>query len=172
MAASFIGWWRATFIADMSPVARVTSMPAPPTHAATFIESSAISTLRLRIIHHELTPITNTPARVHALATVCVNLATAVSEVTTPQKSAMTLRICAGSNSMPTGCCIHALAIRIHSADRHVPAAVSHVAARWNPGLNFFQPKNITAINVDSMKNATIPSMARGAPKISPTNQL
>jgi hypothetical protein len=32
-----------------------------------------------------------------------------------------------------------------------------------------FQPKNITAKKVASMKKAKIPSAARGAPKMSPT---
>ena len=48
---------------------------------------------------------------------------------------------------------------------------VSQVAARWNLGPTRFQPKNITATKVDSMKKASRPSMASGAPKMSPTNQ-
>ena len=52
------------------------------------------------------------------------------------------------------------------------PKPVSHVEAKWKPRLTFCQPKNITAMNVASMKKATIPSMASGAPKMSPTNQL
>ena len=72
---------------------------------------------------------------------------------------------------MPTGYCIHELATRIHHALRLAPKAVSHVAARCWPAENFFQPKNITAKNVLSQKKAKIPSMARGAPKMSPTNQ-
>ena len=49
--------------------------------------------------------------------------------------------------------------------------AVSHVEARWNFSLTLPQPKNMTAPNVASMKKARMPSMARGAPKMSPTNQ-
>ncbi len=60
---------------------------------------------------------------------------------------------------------------RIHQAEIVAPKPVSHVEARWKPGDTFFHPKYITATNVDSMKKATIPSMASGAPKISPTNQ-
>ena len=52
------------------------------------------------------------------------------------------------------------------------PIAVSHVEAKWNLLLTLFQPKNMTAMKVASIKKAMIPSMARGAPKISPTNQL
>ena len=49
---------------------------------------------------------------------------------------------------------------------------VSQLEAKWKPLLTLPQPKNITAMNVDSMKKARIPSIARGAPKMSPTNQL
>ena len=94
----------------------------------------------------------------------------ATGENATAQKSAITLRICAGSNSIPTGYCIHELATKIHHADSDEPMAVSHVAVRWKRLLTFFQPKNITAMNVDSIKNANKPSMASGAPKMSPTN--
>ena len=52
------------------------------------------------------------------------------------------------------------------------PMAVSQVAAKWNLGETRFHPKNITAMKVDSIKNAKMPSTASGAPKMSPTNQL
>ena len=48
--------------------------------------------------------------------------------------------------------------------------AVSQVDTRWAFLLTLFQPKYITAKKVLSMKNAKIPSMASGAPKMSPTN--
>ncbi len=67
------------------------------------------------------------------------------------------------------GYCIHALATRIHNADRLAPMAVSHVEARWKPRLTRPQPKNMTAKNVASRKKAMMPSIASGAPKISPT---
>ena len=132
----------------------------------------AIATLRFFSRSHALTPTTNTPASVQPLSTVWINLFTATGDSTSAQKSVITLRICSGSNSIPTGYCIQAFATRIHSAEIDAPSAVSHVEARWNLGDTFFQPKNITAMNVDSMKNAKIPSIASGAPKISPTNQL
>jgi len=72
-------------------------------------------------------------------------------------------------NEHPTGYCIQLLATRIHSAERLAPMAVSHVAERWKPRLTLSQPKNITATKVDSRKKAMIPSMASGAPKMSPT---
>ncbi len=51
------------------------------------------------------------------------------------------------------------------------PMPVSQVEARWNRGLTFSQPKNMTAKKVASMKKARMPSMASGAPNMSPTNQ-
>ena len=71
-----------------------------------------------------------------------------------------------------TGYCIHALAIRIQRAERVAPMIVSQVEAKWKRLLTLSQPKNITVIKVASIKNARIPSIARGAPKMSPTNQL
>ena len=121
---------------------------------------------------HPHTPTTKAPLSAHALVTVWNTLFTAMGENATAQKSVISLRMVSGLKVQPTGCCIHALATRIHSAEMLAPRAVSHVEARWNLGDTFFQPKNITAMNVDSMKNARIPSMASGAPKMSPTNQL
>ena len=62
--------------------------------------------------------------------------------------------------------------MRIHTAEIVAPMIVSQLEAKWKPLLTFPQPKNITAMNVDSIKKARIPSIARGAPKMSPTNQL
>ena len=115
---------------------------------------------------------TKIPASAQPLNTVWKYLFTATGENATSQKFAITLRIWSGSNSIPAGYCIHELATRIHSAEMAAPSAVSHVEARWKRLLTLFHPKNITAINVDSMKKARIPSMASGAPKMSPTNQL
>ncbi len=70
-----------------------------------------------------------------------------------------------------TGFCIHPLATKIHKADNVAPIVVSQVDAKWNLLLTLFQPKNMMEINVASMKKAIIPSIAKGAPKISPTNQ-
>lgn len=100
------------------------------------------------------------------------NLLTAIGEVATAQKSTISLRAVSGLNSIPTGYCIQALATNIHHAEMVAPRPVSQVEARWKPRLTFCHPKNITAMNVASMKKATMPSMASGAPKMSPTNQL
>ena len=95
----------------------------------------------------------------------------AKGERATSAKLTISLRIVSGLKAQPTGYCIQALATRIHQAEMVAPKPVSQVEARWKPGDTFFQPKYITATKVDSMKNATIPSTASGAPKISPTNQ-
>ena len=94
----------------------------------------------------------------------------AVGEPNTAQKSAISLRAVSGLNSMPTGFCIQALATKIHRAEMFEPINTSHVEARWKRRLTLFQPKNITAKNVASIKKAKMPSIASGAPKISPTN--
>ena len=108
---------------------------------------------------------------IHAEVTVWQNLSMAKGESATSANDTISLRMVSGLNSHPTGYCIHELATRIHHAEMVAPRPVSHVDARWNPGDTFFHPKYMTATKVDSMKKATIPSMARGAPKISPTNQ-
>ena len=100
------------------------------------------------------------------------NLFTAMGDVATAQKSTISLRAVSGLNSMPTGFCIHALATRIHQAEMVAPNPVSQVEARWKRLLTLSQPKNMTAMKVASMKKARMPSMASGAPKMSPTNQL
>ena len=94
----------------------------------------------------------------------------AKGESATSAKLVISLRTVSGLNVHPTGFCIHALATRIHHAEMVAPRPVSHVAARWKPRDTFCQPKNITATKVLSMKNATMPSMASGAPNMSPTN--
>ena len=90
-------------------------------------------------------------------------------EVILAENEVISLRTVSRLKSHPTGYCIHELATRIHHAERLAPKAVSHVAVRWKPRLTLRQPKNITAMKVDSRKNARMPSMASGAPKMSPT---
>ena len=108
---------------------------------------------------------------IQAEVTVWQNFETANGERATSKNDTISLRIVSGLNSHPTGYCIQALATRIHQAEMVAPSPVSQVEARWKPGDTFFQPKYITATKVDSMKKATIPSTASGAPKMSPTNQ-
>ncbi len=113
---------------------------------------------------------TNTEPRRNPDVMVCKNLSTATGLKRTCQKLTISFLAVSGLNAIPTGFCIQALATRIQRAERLAPTATSHVDARWNFLPTLFHPKNITAMNVDSRKNASIPSMASGAPKISPTN--
>ena len=122
--------------------------------------------------YQQLTPTTNTAASTQPDSTLWKNLLTAIGEVATAQKSTISLRAVSGLNSIPTGFCIQAFATRIHQAEIVAPSPVSQVEARWKRLLTLSQPKNITAMNVASIKNARIPSIASGAPKMSPTNQL
>ena len=119
---------------------------------------------------HEI-PITTTAASTNPLVTVCTILFTDIGERRMAQKSIISLRAVSGLNCIPTGYCIHAFAVRIHSAEIFVPMAVSQVLSRWNFFETLSHPKYITAKKVLSIKNARIPSMASGAPKMSPTNQ-
>ena len=119
-----------------------------------------------------LMPITNNAPTIQPDNTVWKNLLMATGDKATAQKSNISLRTVSGLNCIPAGCCIQALAIRIHRADKVAPIMVSQVEARWKRLLTLSHPKNITAMNVASIKKARIPSMASGAPKISPTNQL
>jgi phage tail sheath gpL-like len=73
-------------------------------------------------------------------------------------------------NFIPTGCCIQALAAKIHIADRFVQIAVSQVTLKCAFFDNFHHPHNITAIITDSKKNAINHSIASGAQNISQTN--
>jgi hypothetical protein len=52
-----------------------------------------------------------------------------------------------------------------------VPVDASQMVARWIRRGSLSQPKIHRPRNVDSRKNASNPSMASGAPKMSPTNR-
>ena len=150
-------------------------MPAPseaisPTIAPILILSLANLTSRFFIRYQQETATTKMAPIIHAEMTVWQNLSMAKGERATSANDTISLRMVSGLNSHPTGYCIQALATRIHHAEIVAPSPVSHVEARWNPGDTFFHPKNMTATKVDSMKKATMPSTASGAPKMSPTN--
>ena len=87
----------------------------------------------------------------------------------TAKKSVTSIRMVSGLNRLPTGCCIQALAIRIHSAEKFEPNATHQVTARWPGLLSRSQPKKNKPMKVASRKNAIRPSMASGAPNTSPT---
>ena len=169
MAASFIGCTRATMAPERSPVKAVTRAAArPKSEAMAMLRVASLRSRRLSR-YQALTPTTNSAASVNDEVTVWENLLTATGEKATSQNEVISLRTLSGLKVHPTGYCIHELATRIHHAERLAPMAVSHVAVRWNPRLTFSQPKNITAMKVLSRKKAMMPSMASGAPKMSPT---
>ena len=154
-----------------SPVPITMRVAITPVMAATLMEALASSRLRFFSRNQQLTPTTKTAPVIHPLDTVWKNFTTAEGDRATAAKSTISLRTVSGLNSIPTGCCIQALATRIHHADSVAPRPVSQVEARWKPRPTLFQPKNMTAMNVASMMKATMPSMASGATKMSPTNQ-
>ena len=49
----------------------------------------------------------------------------------TSEKSLSSIRIVSGLKRLPTGCCIQALAMRIHKAEKLDPSATHQVTARW-----------------------------------------
>ncbi|MCY1371812.1 hypothetical protein D9M69_589770 [compost metagenome] len=87
----------------------------------------------------------------------------------TAQKSVISMRMVSKLNSAPTGFCIQPLAIRIHRAERLVPTAIRMVTIKCCVLESRSQPKKNRPIMVDSRKKAIRPSMASGAPKMSPT---
>ena len=114
---------------------------------------------------------TNSEAITNPEVEVWVNFETATGLKTRSKKLCISNRAVSGLKAIPTGFCIQALAMRIQIAERLEPIATIHVEKRWNFFETLFQPKNMTAKKVASRKKAKIPSMARGAPNISPTIQ-
>ena len=169
-AASFMGCPLAILTPDWSPVPITMSPLTSPVTAAMRMLAIAVRTLRPRSKNQLLTATTNTAPVSQPLLTVCRNFMAASGANATAKKSVISLRTVSGLSSIPTGCCIQLFATRIHHAESVAPMPVSHVEARWNPRPTLSQPKNITPIKVLSIKNATMPSMASGAPKMSPTN--
>ena len=169
MAASFIGCTRAMTAPDLSPVIAVTSANTKPKAEAMAMLLQAIFCSRCRSRYQALTPTTNSAASTNDEVMVWKNLFIATGEKSTCQNEIISLRTVSRLNVHPTGCCIQALATRIHSAERFAPMAVSHVAVRWKPFETLFQPKNMMVMKVLSMKKAMMPSTASGAPKMSPT---
>ncbi|MFT3854948.1 MAG: hypothetical protein QM733_19755 [Ilumatobacteraceae bacterium] len=63
------------------------------------------------------------------------------------------------------------LAARMKYAEANEPVAASQMQARWTRRDSRSQPKIHKPRNVDSRKKATSPSIASGAPKMSPTKR-
>ena len=170
MAASFMGCVLATSCPEICPVKAAPRAAMIPTTTAMRMLFTASSVWRFFSRYQHDTATTKTAPMIQAEMTVWRNLSTADDERATSANDVISLRMVSGLNSQPTGFCIHALATSIHHAESVAPMPVSQVEARWKPALTFFQPKNITATNVLSMKKATMPSTASGAPKMSPTS--
>ncbi len=100
---------------------------------------------------------------------MCTNLTWATGLKKRSAKLVSSMRMVTGLNSAPTGFCIQALATRIQRAERLEPSATRKVVSRWACLLKRFQPKKNRPTKVDSRKKAMRPSMASGAPKMSPT---
>jgi hypothetical protein len=79
------------------------------------------------------------------------------------------MRIVCGLKTEPTGFCIQPLAIRIQSAEKLEPSATAQVATRCPTFDSLSQPKKNSPTKVASRKKAISPSIASGAPKMSPT---
>jgi hypothetical protein len=87
----------------------------------------------------------------------------------TAAKSVTSIRMVSKLNSAPTGYCIQPFAIRIHRAEKLAPSAISQVTTMCCSLLIRSQPKKNRPTKVLSRKNAIRPSIASGAPKMSPT---
>jgi hypothetical protein len=74
-------------------------------------------------------------------------------------------------SAYPRGCCMNEFAIRIQRAEMLEPIATSQMEARCAFFDSRSQPKIHRPRKVDSRKKARSASIARGAPKTSPTNR-
>ncbi len=91
--------------------------------------------------------------------------------VSTAQMSVNSTRPVVSLKRYPTGFCMNELAARMKYAEIIVPNAASQMVIRCSFGDRRSQPKIHNPRKVDSRKNDSSPSMARGAPKMSPTKR-
>jgi len=167
MAASLVGW----------VVARTSVLRCPwnisNTHmrrvhtAATRKDLVKTAKWLFRAMCQALIPSTKNPPSIQAPPTVCKNSRIANFWVTTSRKLDSSARPL--WRTYPVGCCIQALATRIQNADMLEAMATSQMVTQWSLEDNFFQPKNHTAMKVDSRKKVTVASTASRDPKMSPT---
>jgi hypothetical protein len=113
----------------------------------------------------------NIPPVTKQAVIVCTNAPTAVELVSTAPKSVSSARPLSSLTIDPTGCCIHAFAARMKYAERTVPIEASQMQARCTRFGSRSQPKIHSPRKVDSRKKASRPSIASGAPKMSPTKR-
>ena len=167
IAASFVGCVSARISALMCPW---TSSKRAKTRAKTAatrndLRKKACSEPRSRC--HAETPRTKNPASTNAPLTVCRNSSSANFWLITAKKSSSSIRPL--RRTKPTGWCMKALATRIQKAEMFEATATSQIVVRWSFGESRFQPKNQTAMKVDSRKKASVASTASSEPKMSPT---
>lgn len=124
-----------------------------------------------RTIHHAHTQATKTPAVRNAPDTACVKAAIAVLLVNNAKMLSNSARPVSGLNLAPTGCCMNEFAEMMKNADRFTAIATIQMHARCSHRGSRVHPKIHSPMNVDSKKKAANPSMASGAPKMSPTNR-
>ncbi len=101
-----------------------------PNIALTLILDKANSVFRFFNKYQQLIPSTNKAPTIQPDNTVWKNLLMATGDKATAQKSNISLRTVSGLKCIPTGYCIHALAIKIQRAERVAPIIVSQVEAR------------------------------------------
>src|SRR3974390_1153265 len=99
------------------------SADASPNPVATANERPANEGSRPRSRYHEAMPSTNIDDATYPAASVCTNLGPAIGLKKSSLKLVSSIRIVSRLNSAPTGFCIHALAIRIHNAEKFEPSA-------------------------------------------------
>jgi hypothetical protein len=132
---------------------------------------SSDSGCRLRTIHQAHTAATNAPAVRNAPAIACQNAAIPVGLVNSVTMLCSSARPVSGLKCAPTGCCMNEFAVMMKNADRFTAIATIQMQARCTSLGNRVQPKIHSPMKVDSKKNATRPSIASGAPKMSPTKR-
>lgn len=126
---------------------------------------------RLRTIHHAHTAATKVAAVRNDPATACRNAQMAVLLVNNSTMLCNSARPVSGLYVAPTGCCMNELALMMKNADMLTAIATIQMQARCTSLGSRVQPKIHNPMKVDSKKKAARPSIARGAPKTSPTKR-
>src|SRR5271166_7147318 len=124
-----------------------------------------------RTSHQALTAATNVAAVSSEPATVCENAARAVLLLSSALMLCNSARRVTGLYRAPTGCCMKEFATMMKNADTLTAIATIQMDARCTSRGSRLQPKIHRPMKVDSKKKAAKPSIASGAPKMSPTNR-
>src|SRR5210317_1652010 len=101
-----------------------------PKTEATRMDFFATSRWRPLSRNHDETATTKRAATWKLELVAWVNLLMATGDSRISQKFCISKRALSGLNAMPTGCCIQALATRIHKAERFEPSATIQVENR------------------------------------------